>query len=296
LNSQRNAPASPRVEDLSAVLGKFRVWDEMQRQSAEADKLRQDQVREVGYEQALNSISRYRRTTAPGMQQELPAQDKPRPESATESATVDRVQQMPKSAASRAAKAEKRQTDASKRLTRKPTPAPAEKERGGTKSTRSSPARRRQPSFATAVKRELAVQEKWGQSAVETSREVRDAALTIRLTAQEMELIRSRAAEAKISVSGYLRQCALGFEVLRKHVEGVLAEMRVVRQAAAHEGQDQNAVPPTAVPVAKVMRKSLINRFRSTLARALAAIAGATASNESGGPRRLGQQGFAKEA
>jgi hypothetical protein len=51
----------------------------------------------------------------------------------------------------------------------------------------------------------------------------RSAALSIRVSAQEQALIKMRAAEANLSVSAYLRQCAFEVEHLRAQAEQTFA-------------------------------------------------------------------------
>lgn len=279
--------AAPRVDDLNAVLGKFRVWNEMQGQPAEAKKPRQDPAREVSYEQALRSISRYRRPDLPAAQKESIAREQPESISVADAGTVPELQKLPSSATSRSAspaakmaKVDPRRKAVSKRCGCKPAISPAEEKRSKTKTASPSIARHRQPSFGAAVKRELAIQKKERKSALEGTGQPRDTALTVRLTGQELDLIRSRAAEAKVSVSGYLRQCALEVEILRKHVEGVLAELRVAQQAA-DERRDKNEIRPKVEAPAQVMRRSLMDRFRSTLVRVFGASAGKQTSSVS---------------
>jgi hypothetical protein len=54
----------------------------------------------------------------------------------------------------------------------------------------------------------------------------RQASLSLRLSAQDAALVRERAAQAGLTVSGYLRHCALEVEALRAQVKALLAEPR----------------------------------------------------------------------
>lgn len=54
----------------------------------------------------------------------------------------------------------------------------------------------------------------------------RSVSLTVRLAPHESALVKARAAEVRISVSAYVRQCALDVDLLRDRVEKVLAEFR----------------------------------------------------------------------
>jgi len=63
--------------------------------------------------------------------------------------------------------------------------------------------------------------------------ERKNASVTVRLTREESERLRLRAAEAGITVSAYLRSCAFEVETLRTQVKQTLAEMRFGNQATA---------------------------------------------------------------
>lgn len=87
----------------------------------------------------------------------------------------------------------------------------------------------------------------------------RQVAISIRLAPSERTLIRTRAAEAGITVSAYIRQCALEVEHLRAQVQQTIAAMEH-RTAAP-------AAPPTPAPgfFARILR-----RFFPATAQALA--------------------------
>jgi hypothetical protein len=57
-------------------------------------------------------------------------------------------------------------------------------------------------------------------------RTLKRASITIRLTEPECAQMRSRAAEAGLTVSAYLRSCALEVETLRTQVKETLAQLR----------------------------------------------------------------------
>lgn len=57
--------------------------------------------------------------------------------------------------------------------------------------------------------------------------------LSVRLAAEECALVKSRAAEARLSVSAYLRQCALDVDAMRIFVEKISAELQA-STAAPH--------------------------------------------------------------
>ncbi len=63
--------------------------------------------------------------------------------------------------------------------------------------------------------------------------------LSVRLTEPELELLRLRAAECGVSVSGYMRSCVLEADQLRTQVKHALAEMRAATrsQERPHEAE-----------------------------------------------------------
>jgi hypothetical protein len=85
------------------------------------------------------------------------------------------------------------------------------------------------------------------------------AALTIRVSAQEQALIKARAVEANLSISAYLRQCALEVEQLRMQLQ----QMSAVRQPML-------IVPESsAMPVSRFLTRLtrwFFSRWTSTLA------------------------------
>jgi len=66
--------------------------------------------------------------------------------------------------------------------------------------------------------------------------------LTLRVTTAEQALIQARAAEAKLSVSAYLRQCAFEVETLRQQMQGALLEAQTASRSSVP------SAPPEAVP------------------------------------------------
>jgi hypothetical protein len=63
-------------------------------------------------------------------------------------------------------------------------------------------------------------------------RNLKCASITIRLSKAECEQLRSRAAQAGLTVSAYLRSCTFEAEALRAQVKDVLAEMRKAASVA----------------------------------------------------------------
>jgi len=73
------------------------------------------------------------------------------------------------------------------------------------------------------------------------SRPLKTASITIRLSATECAQLRTRATEAGITVSAYLRSCTLEVESLRAQVKEALAELR---NSMPHRAIDENETEP----------------------------------------------------
>jgi hypothetical protein len=80
----------------------------------------------------------------------------------------------------------------------------------------------------------------------------RQVAMSLRVAASEQALIKSRAAEAGISASGYLRQCALEVEQLLAQVQHTLAVI---------ERKSTLALPAGEAPIL-VSRRGFLSRMR----------------------------------
>lgn len=68
-------------------------------------------------------------------------------------------------------------------------------------------------------------------------RDLRSASITIRLSKTECMRLRARAAEAGLTISAYLRSCALEAETLRAEVKKTLAELKTAAATAAPVAQ-----------------------------------------------------------
>jgi hypothetical protein len=204
---QRNArqPAPPPVEDIEAVLGRFQAWTDThhrkprQTHSRAEEKARnaapvksgEDGLREISYEEALKAV-RHRRTP---MVHSVPV-TAPRKEGVTPAAPVQTVET-----------------------------------RGGLESSQPT-----QPDFRQALAASLAdsgivvcgpaieVSAPQPAAALALARIARPAVVSVRLAMDERERFKMRAAEAGLSVSAYMRECALEVEQLRAQV--VLMQVR----------------------------------------------------------------------
>jgi len=84
----------------------------------------------------------------------------------------------------------------------------------------------------------------------------RPVSMSLRVVASEQALIKARAAEAGLSVSAYLRQCALEVEKLRAQVHHTLA---LIEQGSEHIRNLQAGQPPaqTSLLIACVILSSV---------------------------------------
>ena len=78
---------------------------------------------------------------------------------------------------------------------------------------------------------------------VATDRDLRSASVTIRMNKAECARLRERAAEAGLTVSAYLRSCALEAEALRAEVKQALAELKAGNGAGARERGSKQTDP-----------------------------------------------------
>ncbi|MGA3131629.1 MAG: hypothetical protein ABSD59_12560 [Terracidiphilus sp.] len=87
---------------------------------------------------------------------------------------------------------------------------------------------------------------------IATDRDLRSASVTIRMSKAECARLHRRAAEAGLTVSAYLRSCALEAETLRAQVKQALAELKAgSKGTAGSKGSSypsSKAVPPLSSP------------------------------------------------
>jgi hypothetical protein len=72
------------------------------------------------------------------------------------------------------------------------------------------------------------------RSAVAPDRDLRSASVTVRISKAECARLHQRAAEAGLTLSAYLRSCALEAETLRAQVKQALAEMKAGTEGPSH--------------------------------------------------------------
>ena len=188
------APATSPADDIDAVLGRFHAWSSAHKEAGKAKDFT-DGVREVPYEEALQSSRRrwqFHEPTPPRSPQ------KERPTGGTD--LRDEMIAPDKVTLSRAT------------------------EPGG-----GDPAdleTHRSASFGTVLSETVSPDVSSGPLALvwpAAAKAERQVSMSFRVAASEQALIKARAAEAGISVSAYLRQCALEVEKLRSQVHHTLS-------------------------------------------------------------------------
>ena len=218
------ATAAKPPEDIDAVLGRFQAWSATLKATGKTAQKRKDLpdgVRELSYEEALESSrSRWQTRTQPSVicdsTEEIPTGTD---EKSVPAVTPDKpaLDSFP---ASTAFNAEAIQPDMLSLTSagRPPvhTPAPPEKSVG--------------PAFGTVLAEALPTEPDpnpdLGPLALvwpAPPKNERQVSMSLRVAPSEQALIKARAAEAGLSVSAYLRQCALEVEKLRAQVHHTLA-------------------------------------------------------------------------
>jgi hypothetical protein len=196
------------VEDIDVVLGRFQAWSG----SRNATEPKPD-IRELPYEEALQS-RRYRWRAA----DETPVKKKLDAEPGVVSAAPIAAQ----TAVSEHEAAQKKMAPARVRDTKRSATKRVQT-RGRAVKAGSKVRMETKPEFREVLAKAVRPPEVIvAAQPVELSRQV---AVSIRLAPTERALIKTRAAEAGITVSAYVRQCALEVEQLRAQVQQALATM-----------------------------------------------------------------------
>ena len=208
------ASVAEETEDIEAVLGRFQAWTKNQKA---ADKTRHmiDGIRELSYEEALQSSRRRWQS-----HDALPCP----PEN-------DRATTPPMS--HNHSKPDRISISATKPSENIPVTAGASLPR----------------SFGSVLSETVPPEISSGPLALvwpAAGRSERQVSMSFRVAASEQALIKARAAEAGLSVSAYLRQCALEVEKLRAQVHHALTLMEQSKNTVA----SLHAGPPAALPSA----------------------------------------------
>jgi hypothetical protein len=184
------------VDNIEAVLGRFQAWAGV-RNAVEAKA----GIRELSDEEALQT-GRYRWKPARHNDASAPPESGP--------AIVEPVPDAKRGAAKKSAA--KRGAEAKRRA------------RGPAVSSAPTPKKvmKAAPEFRDALVKAIQPSEVLVAEPVERARPL---AISVRLAPAERALIRTRAAEAGVSASAYIRQCALEVEQLRAQVREAIAAM-----------------------------------------------------------------------
>lgn len=199
--------ATRPVEDIEAVLGRFQAWTGA-RNAAEAGP----GIREVPYEEALAS-ERYKWKGAGRKPETIKPEMNAAPVAASEPAQPERGK-------ARAVKSGKE----SRTRARARGAAPEPKKAANAK--RCAAAKQESSGKKPVFREVLAEAVKPTELVVAQPPDLaRQKAISIRLAPEERSLIQTRAAEAGITVSAYMRQCVLEVEQLRAQVRKAMAAM-----------------------------------------------------------------------
>jgi hypothetical protein len=93
-------------------------------------------------------------------------------------------------------------------------------------------------------------------------RNLKSASITIRLSQAECAQLRTRAAEAGLTVSAYLRSCTFEAESLRALVKDTMAQLRSDPAKADHAAPNQPALNPAATSASQPLWRRWRARFR----------------------------------
>jgi hypothetical protein len=201
------------VEDIEAVLGRFQAWAGS-RNAVEA----KPGIRELSYEEALESGRyRWRGADRASSKKKLGAEPGVVPDAAPGAAVKREAQRAKRDSISdrdgkcsakqvRTRRYSAKRAAGAKKISAAVVPSKAE----------------RKPSFREVMTEAVRPAEVVVAQPVELARQV---AVSIRLAPAERALIKTRAAEAGISASAYIRQCALEVEQLRTQVQQAIAAM-----------------------------------------------------------------------
>ncbi len=223
--------SSANAEPLVDVLGRYKAWASTQRSTRVGPVERLDPgARELSYEEALRANRYPGRRPSPDPKAVEPAATDPdtsaRPEHRSSPPNMKKQRERPQAGQARA----KRRINEA---------APVSKAMPGRKRVRTQEAAcpTKAPEFRDVLDRTVAL----SNAAHASVRPDKSVWLSLRVSATEQAVVQARAAEAGLSVSAYLRQCAFEVESLRDQVKRALAEIR----APALPSEDQSTAQPT---------------------------------------------------
>ena len=276
--------ATRPVEDIEAVLGRFQAWAGA-RNAVETEP----GIREIPYDEALAS-GRYRwKVGGPAAAKKTGAKACAGSGPLKPSAPSARLEPEKKPIAAKAVRARQRVKSREKGNAAGGTKASAGRVAadckngvGGHHCAAKPPSSRGDASARPEFRETLAAAVRSAEVAVAVAQPAaltRQAAISIRLAPSERALIQMRAAEAGITASAYIRQCALEVEQLRAQVKTAVALMETrsgfpaaVTPVSASDSYsaDINAQPPISAPgfFARIRRRFFPERVPALALRA----------------------------
>jgi hypothetical protein len=220
------APAASPADGIEDVLGRFDAWKKARNAGRKKYEM-VDGVREVSYDEALESSHRRRQA-----------------HNVTPPASANNERSLPKSLIEEGALAPDKITLSS---AAKPTESADDDEP-------------LPPSFRTVLRETVSPDISSGPLALvwpATPKAERQVSMSFRVAASEHALIKARAAEAGLSVSAYLRQCALEVEKLRAQVHHTLALFE--------QGQNPTRSLAAGSPHAPLPAQGWVDRLRQRI-------------------------------
>jgi hypothetical protein len=270
------APALKPADDIEAVLGRFQAWSDFRRPKTPAEDMI-DGVRELSYEEALQSSrSRWQaRTESPrnNPNQSFVASPEPEPQLEQPPLPIQETFRIDAAFAKYAAFDDEALAPDTVTRSSASESGPDAESPAGTKSPASPPV------FGTVLAEAISPDTSpspdisprpnpnpspdpgplalvWPVPA----RSERQVSMSLRVAASEQALIKARAAEAGLSASAYLRQCALEVEKLRAQVHHTLAAL----ERGPGQTLDQNAIRSLAAgsPPIQMSPPGFLTRLR----------------------------------
>lgn len=236
-------PTSAMAEPLMDVLGRYKAWASTQRSARVGAVERLDPgARELSYEDALKANRYPGSRPLPDSKLHHPATTNPDP------AIEHEHRSSPpngKKQPVRAQPGQSRTKAKAREAARVPKATPTRKRARPQKADHPT----RAPEFRDVLDRTVAL----SNSAHASVRPEKSVWLSLRVSASEQAVVQARAAEAGLSVSAYLRQCAFEVESLRDQVKRALAELRA---PALPSDKQATAQPSTPGVLGGLLRKA----------------------------------------
>ncbi len=244
------------VGDIDSVIGRFQAWAGS-RNAAEV----KPGIRELTYEEALESRRNRWRGTMPDAAKDMPANElraepgvthveAPGQASARAAARMKHGGSKNRGAKRKASGKTPERSRALKPSRTAKTMTPSEKKAAASPRSQAKTA---PPAFREVLAQ--TIQPTDAIVAAQPSEAARQVAISIRLAPAERALLRTRAAESGITVSAYMRQCALEVEQLRAEVKQTLAALQ--QQAATPAAAPEPSPTQKPGPFTRLMRRLL---------------------------------------